>query len=62
MAFLVMPPIDRPRVRIIRLGRNTEISVVVGDRFPEFPFVVSSVRKDNRSFQVNPAEQFFSRQ
>ena len=60
MAFLVKPPVDIPRVRIIRLGWDAEIRAMVGEKLPEFPLAVSSVRKDSRPLQINPVEQFFS--
>jgi len=59
MAFLVKPPVDIPWIRVIRLGWDAEIRVVVGEKLPEFPLAVSSVRKDGRPLQVNPAEQLF---
>ena len=60
MAFLVEPPIDEPRVGVVRLGRDAEIRVVVGDKLAKLPLAVSPVSKDRGSFQVNLAEQFFS--
>ena len=48
MAFLVKPPVDIPWIRVIRLGWDAEIRVVVGEKLPEFPLAVSSVRKDGR--------------
>lgn len=59
MAFLVEPPIDEPRIGVVRLGRDAEIRVVVGDKLAKLPFAVSPVSEDCGSFQVNPAEQFF---
>ena len=60
MAFLVEPPIDEPRVGVVRLGRDAEIRVVVGDKLAKFPLAVGPVSEDSGAFQVNPAEQFFS--
>ena len=60
MAFLVEPPIDKPRVRVVRLGRDAEIRVVVGDKLAKRPLAVSPVSENSGAFQVNPAEQFFS--
>lgn len=59
MAFLVEPPVDKPRIRVIRLGRDAEVRIVVSDKLAELPLAVGSVRKDGCAFQVNPAEQFF---
>ena len=60
MAFLVKVPIDIPRIRVIRLGRDTEVRVMVSDKLAELPFAIGLVRKDSRPFEVNSAEQFFS--
>ena len=60
MAFLVEPPIDEPRVGVVRLGRDTEIRVMVGDKLAKLPLAVGLVREDSRPLQVNSAEQFFS--
>ena len=60
MAFLVEPPIDVPRVGVIRLGRDAKIRVVVSDKLTKLPLAVGPVREDSRPLQVNPAEQFFS--
>ena len=60
MAFLVEPPIDDPRVGIIRLGRDAEIRIVVGDKLTKLPLAIISVSEDCGTFLVNPAEQFFS--
>ena len=60
MAFLVEPPIDKPRVGVVRLGRDAEIRVVVGDKLAKRPLAVSPVSENSGAFQVNPAEQFFS--
>ena len=62
MAFLVEPPINEPRVGIVRLGRDAEIRVVVGDKLAKLPLAVGPVSEDSGAFQVNPAEQFFQRQ
>ena len=59
MAFLVKVPIDIPRIRVIRLGRDTEVRVMVSDKLAELPFAIGLVCKDSRPFQVNSAEQFF---
>ena len=59
MAFLIETPIDEPRVGVVRLGRNTEIRVVVGDKLAELPLAVGPVSEDCGAFQINPAEQFF---
>ena len=59
MAFLVEPPIDEPRVGVVRLGRDTEIRVVVGDKLTKLQLAIGPVSKDGGAFQVNPAEQFF---
>ena len=59
MAFLVEPPIDVPRVGVIRPGRNTEIRVMVGNKLAKLPLAVGLVREDSRPLQVNPAKQFF---
>ena len=60
MSFLVETPVDVPRVGVIRLWRDTEIRVMVGDKLSKLPLAVGSVCKDGRPLQVNPAEQFFS--
>ena len=60
MAFLVKVPIDIPRIRVIRLGRDAEVRVMVSDKLAELPFAIGLVRKDSRPFEVNSAEQFFS--
>ena len=60
MAFLVKPPIDVPRISFTIPGRDTEIRIMVGDKLAKRPLAVSLIGKDSRSFQVNPAEQFFS--
>ena len=60
MAFLVEPPIDVPRVGVIRLGRDAEVRVMISDKLAELPFAIGLVRKDSRPFEVNSAEQFFS--
>ena len=59
MAFLVEPPIDEPRVGVVRLGRDAEIRVVVGDKLTKLPLAVGPVSENSGAFQVNPAEQFF---
>ena len=58
MAFLVEPPIDEPWVRVIRLGRDTEVRVVVGDKLTELPLAVSPVSEDGRALEVNLGDQF----
>ena len=58
MAFLVEPPIDVPWVGVIRLGRNTEIRIMVGDKLAKLPLAVGLVREDSRPLQVNLADQF----
>ena len=60
MAFLVKPPIDVPRISFTLPGRDTEIRVTVGNKLAKRPFAIGFISKDGRSFQVNPAEQFFS--
>ena len=60
MAFLVEPPIDEPRVGVVRPGRDAEICVVVGDKLAKLPLAVSPVSEDCGVFEVNLAEQFFS--
>ena len=60
MAFLVELPIDEPRVGIVRLGRDTEIRVMVGNKLAKLPLAIGPVSKNSGGFQVNPAEQFFS--
>ncbi len=60
MAFLVKPPIDVPRISFTIPGRDAEIRVMVGDELAKRPFAIGFISKDCRSFQVNPAEQFFS--
>ena len=60
MAFLVKPPINEPRVGIIRLGRDTEICVMVGDKLAKVPLAVGSVSENGSAFEVNSAKQFFS--
>ena len=60
MAFLVEPPIDVPRISFTIPGRDTEIRIMVGDELAKRPFAIGFISKDSRSFQVNPAEQFFS--
>ena len=58
MAFFVEPPIDEPRVGVIRLGRDAEIRIVVGDKLAKLPLAVSPVSKDGRTFEVNLGDQF----
>ena len=58
MAFLVEPPIDEPRVGVVRLGRDAKIRVVVGDKLAELPLAVGPVSEDGRSLEVNLADQF----
>lgn len=60
MAFLVEPPINKPRIGVIRLGRDAEISIVVGDKFAKDPLAVGPVSENGGAFQVNSAKQFFS--
>ena len=60
MAFLVEPPIDEPRVGVVRLGWDAEIRVVVGDKLAKLPLAISPVSKNSGAFQGNPADQFFS--
>ena len=60
MAFLVKPPIDVPRISFTLPGRDTEIRVMVGNKLAKRPFAIGFISKDSCSFQVNPAEQFFS--
>ena len=60
MAFLVEPPIDIPWISFTIPGRDTEIGTMVGDKLTKRPFAIGFISKDSRSFQVNPAEQFFS--
>ena len=60
MAFLVEPPIDVPWISFTIPGRDTEIGIMVGDKLAKRPFAIGFISKDSRSFQVNPAEQFFS--
>ena len=60
MAFLVKPPIDVPRISFTIPGRDTKIRVMVGNKLAKRPFAIGFISKDSRSFQVNPAEQFFS--
>ena len=58
MAFLVEPPIDIPRIRIIFPRRDTEIRVMVGDELTKLPLAVGPVSEDGRSLEVNLADQF----
>ena len=60
MAFLVEPPIDIPRIGLVFSGWDAEIRIMIGDKLAQRPFAVSFVRKNGRTFQANPAEQFFS--
>ena len=60
MAFLVKPPIDVPRISFTIPGRDAEVRVTVGNKLAKRPFAIGFISKDSRSFQVNPAEQFFS--
>ena len=60
MAFLVEPPIDKPRIGFVLLGRNAEIRIMIGDKLAERPLAVSLVCENGRAFQANSAEQFFS--
>ena len=60
MAFLIKPPIDIPRISLANPGRDAEICVVVSNKLPQRPSAISLIRKDRRTFQGNPAEQFFS--
>ena len=60
MAFLVKPPIDEPRISFTIPGRDAEVRVTVGNKLAKRPFAIGFISKDSRSFQVNPAEQFFS--
>jgi len=43
MTLLVKPPIDVPRIGIIFPWRDTEIRLVVGDKFTELPLAVGAV-------------------
>ena len=58
MAFLVEPPIDVPRVGVIRPGRNTEIRVMVGNKLAKLPLAVGPVSKNGRILEVDLADQF----
>ena len=58
MAFLVEPPIDIPRIRIIFPRRDTEIRVVVGNELTEFPLAIGPVSENGRPLEVNLADQF----
>ena len=60
MAFLVKPPIDVPRISFTIPGRDAEVRLTVGNKLAKRPFAIGFISKDSRSFQVNPAEQFFS--
>ena len=60
MAFLVKPPIDKPRIGITLPGRDTKIRVMVGNKLAKRPLAVGLISKDSRSFQGDPAEQLFS--
>ena len=60
MAFLVEPPIDVPWISFTIPGRDAEVRVTVGNKLAKRPFAIGFISKDSRSFQVNPAEQFFS--
>ena len=60
MAFLVEPPIDLPRVRVISFWRDTEIRITARDKLPQRLFAISLIRENGCAFQVNSAEQFFS--
>ena len=39
VALLVKAPIHVPRIGFIAFGRNAQISAMVGDLLPQFPFV-----------------------
>ena len=43
MPFLIKPPIHIPRIGFIALGRNTEISIMIGYVFTQFPLAISFV-------------------
>ena len=58
MAFLVEPPIDLPRVRVISFWRDTEIRITARDKLPQRLFAISLIRENGCAFQVNSAEQF----
>ena len=58
MAFLVEPPIDEPRVGVVRLGRDAKIRVVVGDKLAKLPFAIGPVSEDGRTLEVNLGDEF----
>ena len=58
--LLVEPPIDKPRIGFVLLGRNAEIRIMIGDKLAKRPLAVSLVCENGRAFQANSAEQFFS--
>jgi hypothetical protein len=43
MPFLIKPPIHIPGIGFIVLGRDTEISAMVGYVLPQFPLAISFV-------------------
>ena len=58
MALLVKPPIDIPRVRVVRSWRDAEICVMVGDKLAELPLAVGPVSENGRPHEVDLADQF----
>ena len=58
MPLLVLPPIDIPRVVVIRLRWNTKVCIVVGNVLTKSPLPICPVCQHRRSFQLDSAEQF----
>ena len=50
MPFLIKPPIHIPGIGFIVLGRDTEISTMVGYVLPQFPLAISFVGQYSHSW------------
>ena len=53
MAFLVLPPIDRPWGGVNRRWRDTVIRAVVGDELAKLALGVGLIGKGGRTLEVN---------
>lgn len=61
MTFLVKAPIHIPRVRFVTFGRNAEISTLISDVLPQFPFPVCFVGQNSHSWaKLNDFQHFLS--
>ena len=47
MPFFVKPPVYKPRIRIVTLGRDTKVSAVIGDVLPQLPLSVGLVSQNS---------------